>query len=178
MSAESLPPKRCPRCKHSFPRETHYSKCKGSKDGFSGYCKKCAKKKHAEWVDTNRDDLKAYRRKHRKEHPESYSGEYAHKKTNTPDTLRANWRRRYARKHGAIGEHTATDIDCLYINQRGLCAYCGCKLNGKYHVDHIIPLSRGGSNNADNLTLTCARCNLSKGDKLLSEWREMPSCSS
>ena len=81
----------------------------------------------------------------------------------------ANTRR--ARKHAAIGYHTSTDIDILYINQRGLCAYCSTPLHGKYHVDHIVPLSRGGTDYAENLTLTCPRCNLSKGDKLLSEWK-------
>ena len=33
---------------------------------------------------------------------------------------------------------------------------------GKYHVDHRMPLSLGGSNYPDNLQLLCPTCNLSK----------------
>lgn len=79
--------------------------------------------------------------------------------------------RRRARKANAIGSHTTADIERIYLAQNGCCAYCDMPLPAdKYHLDHIIPLSRGGSDNADNLTISCSRCNLSKGDKLLSEW--------
>lgn len=70
----------------------------------------------------------------------------------------------------AEGSFTAADILELREMQCDLCAYCGIRLHGEYHIDHIIPLSRGGSNWPDNLALTCAYCNLSKRNKLLSEW--------
>jgi len=38
------------------------------------------------------------------------------------------------------------------------------------HVDHVIPRSRGGSDDIDNLVPACARCNLSKGARTLQEW--------
>lgn len=37
------------------------------------------------------------------------------------------------------------------------------------HFDHIIPVSRGGSNEASNIGVSCAACNLSKGDGLTSK---------
>lgn len=36
-----------------------------------------------------------------------------------------------------------------------------------YHVDHIVPLHRGGTNDCSNLTLSCASCNSRKGSKIL-----------
>lgn len=48
------------------------------------------------------------------------------------------------------------------------CAYCGG--TGTPHVDHIIPISRNGSNAFDNLITSCGPCNQSKGSKLLAEW--------
>ena len=32
-----------------------------------------------------------------------------------------------------------------------------------WHIEHVIPVSRGGPTRADNLTLACASCNLRKG---------------
>jgi hypothetical protein len=55
------------------------------------------------------------------------------------------------------------------------CSYCGCdtpkELRGKMQnnspeLDHIIPLSKGGSHTYDNVTLSCRKCNLSKNNKL------------
>jgi hypothetical protein len=48
------------------------------------------------------------------------------------------------------------------------CAYCGS--TRKPHVDHIVPVSRGGSNAFENLATSCGQCNQSKGPKLLAEW--------
>lgn len=50
-----------------------------------------------------------------------------------------------------------------------VCAYCG-DTEGPFHIDHIVPLSRGGEHSADNLTVACAPCNLSKSNLLLDEW--------
>ena len=54
-----------------------------------------------------------------------------------------------------------------------VCAYCGKKLT-KYNatIDHLIPLSRGGTDFCWNLVWCCAPCNYSKGSKLLSEWNK------
>ena len=50
------------------------------------------------------------------------------------------------------------------------CTYCG-ERGGKLECDHVHPLSRGGSNEMDNLTTACFSCNRSKHAKTLSEWR-------
>lgn len=47
--------------------------------------------------------------------------------------------------------------------QSGRCAWCRYKL--KYvvvHVDHVTPLRFGGTNDYDNLVLSCRRCNIKK----------------
>lgn len=49
--------------------------------------------------------------------------------------------------------------------QRGKCACCGKDLNGKYHLDHILPLALGGSHADDNMQLLSPRCNLQKNKK-------------
>ena len=48
--------------------------------------------------------------------------------------------------------------------------YCWTPLTS-YHVDHVVPLSRGGGNGVDNICLACPSCNSSKNNKLLGlEW--------
>ena len=55
----------------------------------------------------------------------------------------------------------------VYQKYNGKCALCGRYL--KYDascmtLDHIIPLSKGGTNDIENLQLSCKRCNLLKSD--------------
>ena len=49
------------------------------------------------------------------------------------------------------------------------CFNCGSKEN--IHLDHIVPLSRGGRHSIGNLQPLCQYCNLSKNNKLQIEWR-------
>ena len=53
--------------------------------------------------------------------------------------------------------------------QGGRCFYCldHTRLYGS-HIDHLIPLWRGGTNKRENLVVACAKCNTDKGIKILS----------
>lgn len=52
-----------------------------------------------------------------------------------------------------------------------VCYLCGKDCTPKeLHLDHVIPLSRGGSHSPDNLKVSCALCNLSKGAMTASEY--------
>jgi 5-methylcytosine-specific restriction endonuclease McrA len=50
------------------------------------------------------------------------------------------------------------------------CRYCG-ELGGRLECDHVVPVSRGGTNDTENLTTACFRCNRSKRAKLVEEWQ-------
>lgn len=50
-----------------------------------------------------------------------------------------------------------------------VCSYCGTT-DGPFHLDHIMPWSRGGEHTVENLTVACASCNRAKGDKTPQEW--------
>lgn len=94
--------------------------------------------------------------------------------SSNPEKLLANSRNRRSRKRNAEGKHTAADIRAIFEKQQGLCANCQTKLfksgTKKFHVDHIMPLARGGSNWAANLQCLCPACNLSKGAKHPDDW--------
>ena len=61
--------------------------------------------------------------------------------------------------------------DALFAADRR-CRYCGCGIRktNQATLDHILPVSRGGSDGAENLTLACQRCNVSKGERTPAEW--------
>lgn len=68
------------------------------------------------------------------------------------------------------GKHSAQDIRDIFSEQEGLCAYCYDSLGDRFHRDHKIPLSRGGSNNRENICLACPKCNRRKSDKTPEEF--------
>jgi 5-methylcytosine-specific restriction endonuclease McrA len=82
----------------------------------------------------------------------------------------AKWQNRRARKRHASGTHTAADIAAQRTRQKGRCFWCQEKVGRSYHVDHVMPISRGGSNGPENIVIACASCNLSKGAKMPSEF--------
>lgn len=50
------------------------------------------------------------------------------------------------------------------------CCICGASpakdINVELHIDHIIPWSKGGETEIDNLQTLCSRCNLGKSDSM------------
>lgn len=57
----------------------------------------------------------------------------------------------------------------LYIRDGFCCAYCGRDLRSatpdQVTLDHLLPRSCGGSNDAQNLVTACLRCNSQRGDR-------------
>lgn len=105
----------------------------------------------------HREDVAAYNRSRR----EAY-----------PDEARTRLRNYRARKLAAPGTHTAADIAAQYGRQRGKCFWgrkinpaCSVSLKAGYHVDHVTPLVKKGSNGTENLVLACPSCNHTKYDK-------------
>ena len=70
-----------------------------------------------------------------------------------------------ARVASAPGTHTAADVAAQYERQRGRCYWCSTKVGEAYHVDHVIPLSKGGGNGPENLVIACPACNQKKHAK-------------
>ncbi|MGW3072754.1 HNH endonuclease [Kitasatospora sp. NPDC001132] len=87
---------------------------------------------------------------------------YAKLDTDTRHTLT---QRRRAEEYGV--EHAPYSRLEILIRWKNRCAYCG---ELAQHLDHVVPLSRGGTDTAENMVPACADCNLSKGAKTLEEW--------
>lgn len=70
-----------------------------------------------------------------------------------------------AKKHGTVGRYSSDDVAAILMAQKGKCAYCRKDIRKSFEVDHIVPFIRGGTNNRNNLQLTCGPCNRSKGGR-------------
>ena len=53
-------------------------------------------------------------------------------------------------------------IPSLYEKQKAKCAFCQKSIRSGYHVDHIVPLAKGGRHEPLNLQLLCGPCNVRK----------------
>jgi len=50
------------------------------------------------------------------------------------------------------------------------CIYCMENVEGRDTLEHLVPISNGGTNNFDNLAIACKKCNSCKGDKTYDEF--------
>lgn len=69
-----------------------------------------------------------------------------------------------------IGYYPSWLKTAVFHRDHGRCVFCLCDLSGliatdrRLHIDHIVPLNRGGSNDPSNFQLLCEDCNLEKSD--------------
>ena len=140
--------------------------------GRSGYCRDC-------YNANRRKDRKANPEKYAKHdswevrcskdpnYKEKYNARQRKWAANNPVKSKAQKRRSNLRRRaeGGITEEVRQFILDSYSSK---CVYCGEE--GKMEIDHIIPVSKGGTNHIDNLAPACRSCNASKNDRLLEEW--------
>lgn len=94
-------------------------------------------------------------RKYQEAHPEKH---LEHK--------RAANRRRHGKKMEGRGV-SVEEYRAIMAVFGGLCVYCA---DSAETMDHVIPLSRGGKHESENLVPACKKCNFEKHNKTPSQW--------
>lgn len=90
--------------------------------------------------------------------------EMSAKKTFTPEQL-AILGKSATQKTDRIAMSTSTRVK-VYQQGNGICAICGKPVSyEEFTIDHIIPLSRGGGNELNNLQIACKGCNELKNNR-------------
>lgn len=154
--------------------------------GLKSKCKACRLKEVNDYYAEHREERREYNAANKSKrdeynclyhrtHQESRREYLRERRRRNPEIVRSMNRNRKARKLSVGGTHTAADIELQKIAQKDKrgrlrCWWCAKIIKGEYHVDHRIPLSRGGNNSADNLCVACPDCNMRKHDKLPQEW--------
>ena len=172
--------RQCGKCSKVKPATREYfSTNKNGKGGLQNICKDCAASRQRKYRQDNPERVRANEKNRdpEKRRISSLRSQQRNGKRNReiyaerhPERVRASAQKQRAKRKQAPGEYTGQDLLALFKGQAGNCWWCGCKIKGKFEVDHRIPLSRGGTNDVGNIVISCMPCNRSKHDKLPSEW--------
>lgn len=131
------------------------------------------KKAWQQWYSVNAEQVRAARRTEEgraraRAHRSKYARLY-------PERVAASNARTKAIRLQAEGQYTGHDVLKCFRLQEGCCYYCNIKVGGKgarWQVDHVIPLSRGGTNLPENIVVACESCNRKKYNFM--PWEFMP----
>jgi 5-methylcytosine-specific restriction endonuclease McrA len=168
-----------------------FSPTKRGKLGCAAHCKRCAADKKSAWRAANPGNVREANQKHYANNAErlradkrEYNAENAERRAAymteyralNPEA-RAEWGRCNPEKIAAIRHRRRArianngaepyDILAVYEETDFRCAYCAGPIE---HLDHIVPIARGGTDTRDNVTGACALCNQTKGDTLPDVW--------
>jgi 5-methylcytosine-specific restriction endonuclease McrA len=112
-----------------------------------------------QWYQSHRSEQLARMEAFRKVHPDYFSDwddRNREKKRGSTNKRRAILRK------VTVGEVSREEV---FRRDRGICHICGKKLTPQmWHLDHLIPLSKGGSHTPENVAVACPRCNIRRGN--------------
>lgn len=116
------------------------------------------------WTKRNPNASRDQARNWRKNNPEGSYEISKRWKAKNIEVVRHNTRKHKAKRTGILGTHSVFDLKEILRLQKNKCAYCRIKFNKLVipTLDHIIAVSKRGTNNRNNLQFLCGKCNCKK----------------
>jgi 5-methylcytosine-specific restriction endonuclease McrA len=134
------------------------------------------------WYEKNRDRARLAMRRNYEANREAYidrAREWAEANPDRRREIADAWdksesgrlsrRNRAAIRRARLLALPTESIDLLVVYERdsGLCGLCGGPVDpDDWHLDHVVPLAKGGHHIYDNVQVAHPRCNLAKGANL------------
>jgi 5-methylcytosine-specific restriction endonuclease McrA len=120
----------------------------------------------SKWQRENKDKVNAASKLWRTRNPEKAAQVAKNYRTANAEAGRLKASRRRAQKV-SNGVFIVKQSEAQKLLQKP-CFYCG---QTSQHLDHVIPIAKGGRHSIGNLVPSCQSCNLSKNAKTIMEWR-------
>lgn len=173
----------CKVCEQPKPL-SEYHRDKGGTDGYRAQCKSCRGEYMQGWHLENIEQRRAYMLDRRTEMPEHVraldKARYERDKDKRIALATESVHVRRARMKAAEYDRGIT-VNALRKIHGDACCYCRTTLDftpgtrgeirpDRASLEHVTPISRGGTHTWDNTALACHRCNTSKNAKTLDEW--------
>lgn len=117
------------------------------------------------WKTLNKDKVSLTNKRYRLNNSDKVSLAAKAWSIKNRDKTRSYVINRRCRLKNAEGEHSLSDIKYIITKQKNKCANCRNSVKDNYHIDHIYPISKGGSNNKHNIQILCPTCNVTKNAK-------------
>lgn len=123
------------------------------------------------------DAQQQYWREHpdaKKEHDRQWHRESWWLRYQTDPELRLYIRQKSKRRKAMMRDSVAVQVEAKQLRARfaqfdHCCAYCG--VSGEdLHIEHVVPISKGGPHALGNIIPACQRCNFSKRDHDAESW--------
>ena len=121
----------------------------------------------------NNPEAKERKRERDRKYGQSEKGRENNRKATSK--YRKSERGKFDRRQQKYMRRALGKIDADYLKkllEGKICYYCGCEIKGKKTIDHKIPVAKGGTNDNENLVLSCVHCNTQKNNKTEEEYRE------
>ena len=163
----------CTKCAENKPLSM-FSKDKRAKSGYQSACKVCQSnyyKENKESYQLLKNGNKKYGEKMKEYFIKKREkiNEYKRSRYNTDEgrlkVLSGNYKRKNKTRETNDGTVTAEALIQKLLAQEYKCAITGEHLY-KYHIDHIIPLNKGGKHTISNIQFVLPEINMSKKDNL------------
>lgn len=161
--------KKCFGCKEHKSSE-NFGKKSDSFDGLNSECRICVRKRGRAHWQANKEAYSEKQKLYRsdpdvRERERKWHQEWEKKNKDKRSILRMN---RRARINNAYIEDVIPSV--IFERDSGICQICFTAIeDDNWHIDHRIPLVKGGEHSYANTQLSHAFCNLSKGAKILED---------
>jgi len=159
----------CLSCNEYHSLDLFYKRS-ASKDGKDNYCIKCAIQKTKQHALNNKSAIMERQRIYRQLNGEKIKNrQKKYRESTNGKIIRKNLQNKRRIKENK-GDITNQQIINLEQNAK-VCYWCNASLkNKKVHIDHYIPLSKGGEHTLSNLVVSCKSCNNKKHAKMPEEF--------
>lgn len=127
------------------------------------------KESDKKYYENNKEKKKEYNRRYRQENKDKLNAQKRDYHQRNPQFVT----NRRARRKEFMRDNVITKLEWLKIMEstNWTCTYCGVSLRSSKirTIDHVIPLSKGGSHTVDNLVPACRSCNSKKSAKIMTK---------